>query len=82
MTELETHLRTTVDRQTKFRTLGAKRINNALKAVSLIGNLSNRSVYEYSDSDIKKMISALRTAVDKVEARFVSTPKSNGGFSF
>lgn len=59
------------DRQ-KFVELAEKRVNRALKDIRLIGNLSNKSNYVYSDEDAKKIIKALKQAVDEVKARFDS----------
>ena len=54
----------------KFVELAEKRVNRALKDIKLIGNLSNRSNYSYSDKDAKAIITVLRKAVDDVKARF------------
>jgi hypothetical protein len=48
----------------KFRTIGTKRVNNALKIIGRIGNLSNRQAYAYTDADVKKLVGSLRTAVE------------------
>jgi hypothetical protein len=58
------------DRREKFVDLAEKRVNKALKDISLIGNLSNRSNYSYTEQDVKKIVSALRKAVDDMKARF------------
>lgn len=57
------------DRQ-KFVQLAQKRVNRALKDIKLIGNLSNRSNYTYSDDDAKKIYKALQNAVTELKARF------------
>jgi hypothetical protein len=58
------------DRRQKFVELAQKRVNRALKDIALIGNLSNRSNYSYTDQDVKKILAALRKAVDDMKARF------------
>jgi hypothetical protein len=58
------------DRRKKFVELAEKRVNRAIKDISLIGNLSNKSNYSYTDQDVKKITSALRKAVDEMKARF------------
>jgi N6-adenosine-specific RNA methylase IME4 len=65
----------------KFRAIGTKRVNSALKIIGRIGNLSNRQAYAYSDSDIKKLVGSLLTAVDRLEARFTPSAKESE-FSF
>ncbi len=54
----------------KFVELAEKRVSRALKDIRLIGNLSNRSNYSYTDKDAKAIISALKKAVDEVKARY------------
>lgn len=56
----------------KFRSLAESRTNKALEAVSRIGNLSNRSIYEWDEAEVRKVIKALRDTVSEVEARFAS----------
>ena len=65
----------------KFRQLAESRTNKALEAISRIGNLSNRQLYEWDDSEIRKITKALRDELTKIEARF-DTPnaKARNGF--
>lgn len=54
----------------KFRELASNRTDKALEAIERIGNLSNRQLYEWETSEVRKIIKALRDEVTKVEARF------------
>jgi hypothetical protein len=54
----------------KFVILAEKRVRRALKDLKLIGNLSNRSNYSYTDDDAKKIFRALQNGVNEVKARF------------
>lgn len=54
----------------KFVQLAEARVSKALKDIRLIGNLSNRSNYEYTEQDAKKIYSALKKAVDEMKQRF------------
>lgn len=54
----------------KFVDLAEKRVRRALKDLKLIGNLSNRSNYSYTNEDVKKIVRALQNAVNEVKARF------------
>ncbi|HDL00965.1 MAG TPA: hypothetical protein ENH23_01870, partial [candidate division Zixibacteria bacterium] len=56
----------------KFIELAEKRVNRALKAIKLIGNLSNRSNYSYSNTDTDKIHKALKKGLDEMKARFDS----------
>jgi hypothetical protein len=65
----------------KFRGLAESRTNRAIAAILRIGNLSNRQIYQWEDSEVKKVIRALRDAVTSVESRFESPKgKVSGGF--
>jgi hypothetical protein len=65
----------------KFRDLAESRTNKALDAIGRIGNLSNRSIYEWDDAEVRKVVKALKDAVSEVEARFAS-PKGKIGAKF
>jgi hypothetical protein len=54
----------------KFVELAEKRVRRALKDIKLIGNLSNRSNYVYSEQDVKKIHKALQAAISEMKARF------------
>ena len=62
----------TEDRRKKFVDLAEKRVNKAIKDVKLVGNLSNRSNYSYTEQDARKIYGALKKAVDEMKARFDS----------
>jgi hypothetical protein len=53
-----------------FVRLAEKRVTKAIKDIKLIGNLSNKSNYSYSEDDIAKIHKALRKAVDDCKNRF------------
>lgn len=56
----------------KFVELAENRVNRTLKDIQLIGNLSNRSNYDYTDDDATKIYKALRNAIDEMKAKFDS----------
>ncbi len=56
----------------KFVELAEKRVSKALKDLKLIGNLSNKSNYSYTDQDVKKIYGALKKALDEMKIRFES----------
>jgi len=68
------------NKREKFRDLAESRTTKALEAISRIGNLSNRQVYEYEDAEVKKIMRALRDTVAEVEARFESPRTRKTGF--
>ena len=70
------------DRRTKFATLASKRVNRASHAIKTIGNLSNRSNYDWTEEDVKKIVRELRRAVKEVEDRFLGNKGPGSGDFF
>lgn len=60
----------------KFIRLAENRMNNALKQIELLGNLANRSTYEYSQEDVEKIIRSLKTSISDLEHTFKMDKKS------
>jgi hypothetical protein len=56
-------------------------MTNALHDIKLVGNLANRSAYEYSEKDVRKMVKALEDAVTELKQRF-RNPASTGRTEF
>lgn len=54
----------------KFVELAEKRVNKAIKALRLIGNLSNRSNYKYADEDVRLIFGALDKELKQARERF------------
>ena len=46
------------------------RVNRALRHIKIIGDLNDKTKYVYSDSDVKKIVNALKNAVVEIEAKF------------
>ena len=64
------------DKRKKFVELAQARVNRAIKDVRLIGNLANRSSYEYSEEDTKRIFRALQRELEAAKSRFTG---DNGG---
>ena len=54
----------------KFVRLANQRVNKAIKYLRLIGNLSNRSNYDFSTDDIEKIFRALQEELAACKRRF------------
>ena len=67
------------NRRVKFAELASKRVNRATQAIRTIGNLSNRSNYDWTEQDVKKIVSELRKSVREVEDRFLGDKGAAGG---
>jgi len=65
------------ERRANFVRIAEKRVANAIRGIRLIGNLSNKAHYEFTDADIKKIVSALGREVDGMQRRFSDAPAKN-----
>jgi hypothetical protein len=54
----------------KFKTLASKRVSNAGRMITNIGNLSNKSNYSYEEKDVKKIFGYLKRKLKEAEDRF------------
>lgn len=57
-------------RGSRFKRIATKRTNDIIKKVSLLGNCSNRSSYDYSEQDINKIFNAIEKELKQSRARF------------
>ncbi len=62
---------TETDRE-KFLRLANSRVTKAIQAIRIVGNLSNRSNYSYTEADVEKIFRALGTELKNCRARFTS----------
>ena len=53
-----------------FVRLAEARVNKALKAIQVVGNLSNRGNYEYTEEDVKLIVNALTKEISELKLRF------------
>jgi len=65
------------DKRAKFVQLANQRVNRAIEQLRLVGNLGNRSAYEYSEEDARKIAKALQKACDAAKARLLGTSGAN-----
>lgn len=54
----------------KFVQLAEKRVSKALNDIRLIGNLSNRSNYDFTDDDVTKIFRALQDELAACRKKF------------
>jgi len=58
------------DKRERFVRLAEKRVNNAIRQIELIGNLSNKNNYSYTEQDVKKIIKSLKSSLSKIKNKF------------
>ena len=64
------------DKRAKFVQLANQRVNKAIDQLRLVGNLSNKAAYEYSEDDAKKIVKALQKACDATKAKLLGLTES------
>lgn len=66
----------------KFVKLAEARVNKTLKDIQLIGNLSNRSNYDYTEADVEMIFKALSQEISACKKRFEMSKPKGGGAGF
>ena len=66
----------------KFVVLANKRVSRALKSLQLVGNLSNRSNYDYAAEDVEKIFKALQEELNACKKRFELAQKRQNNAKF
>lgn len=59
-------------RKEKFNRLATYRTNAVLDKLRILGNLSNRSNYDYDEADLRKIFNAIEEQFRLLKARFTS----------
>jgi len=54
----------------RFKRLAALRTNAVLKRLRVLGNCSNRQVYDYTKEDIDKIFAAIDQGMKEVKSKF------------
>lgn len=57
-------------RAERFRRIAENRTNEIIKKLSLLGNCSNKSSYEYTEEEVSKIFSAIDKELRQARARF------------
>jgi bifunctional pyridoxal-dependent enzyme with beta-cystathionase and maltose regulon repressor activities len=66
----------------KFKRLSAQRIQKAAKYISALGNLANKSSYDYTEEDIDKVFTYLQKQLDDAKAKFDKSNEKEEEFSW
>ena len=65
----------------RFVRLAETRVIKAIKALRLVGNLSNKNNYSYHSEDVQKIMNALEKELKTLRRRFEET-STDGGVQF
>lgn len=67
------------EKREKFVRLAEQRVNRALNDLRLIGNLSNRNAYTFTDDDVKKIFKTLQKELEQARSRFSEAESGSAG---
>lgn len=69
------------NRHARFKRLAEARTEKVLDMLDLIGNLSNKSFYEYSDEEIKHIFNTIEKSVKENQDKFNKNKKKKRRFT-
>lgn len=65
------------DRGQRFKRIATYRTNEVLDKLRLLGNLSNRTNYDYSEEEVNKIFAAIDNQLKTIKAKFHSPKRKN-----
>lgn len=68
------------DKKENFKRIAESRTNKILNSISLLGNLSNKSYYEYTDEQIAAIFDAIEEELNKQKEKILGTNISKKKF--
>lgn len=60
-------------RRQRFKRLATRRVNKILNQFRVLGNLSNKSYYDYSDADISRIFKVIDNQLRTTKGKFGSS---------
>ena len=60
----------------RFKRVAENRTNKIIEQIRLLGNCSNRSNYEYSDEDVRKIFSAIESELKVTKQKYMAKQTS------
>ncbi len=60
----------------RFKRVAENRTNKIIDQIRLLGNCANRSNYEYTDEDIRKIFSAIESELKETKSKYQAKSKN------
>ncbi len=57
-------------KQAKFERLAERRVTNTIKQLRLVGNLSNKANYDYTEGHVQQIMEALNREMEVLKRKF------------
>ena len=64
----------------KFKTVATQRVNKLCHSIIVLGNLSNRSSYHYTEEQVNVIFDAIEEQVRQTRAKFNAPPEAKTEF--
>lgn len=58
-------------KKSAFKRLAANRTNNAVRNIRLLGNLSNKNNYDFSEAEYRKVFGVIESELKLAKSRFL-----------
>ena len=68
-------------KEQRFKRLAELRVNVILDKMRLLGQLSNRGNYEYSDAQVEAIFKAIQKSLNGTKLKFREGPQDRGHFT-
>ena len=68
-------------REQRFKRLAEQRVNAILDKLRLLGQLSNRSNYKYTEAEVEAIFKAIQKDVNAIRAKFREGTRSRKRFT-
>ena len=68
-------------KEEKFKRLAELRVNAAMDRIRLLGQLSNRGNYDYTDEQVEMIFNALKKALVESRSKFRESAKNKTRFT-
>ena len=62
-------------RKERFKRLAERRTTAVLERLRILGNLSNKANYDYSDDEVRKIFTAIDSQIRLIKAKFLGNSK-------
>ena len=59
-------------RSERFKRVAAKRTNDILEKIRILGNCSNKSSYDYTEEEVNKVFSEIDKQLKLIKAKFLA----------
>lgn len=68
---------TIIEKEERFKRVAENRTNNIINQIRLLGNCANKSNYEYSEEDVKKIFAAIEAELKQTKMKYQMKSKND-----